>query len=616
MQSQSNENAPNMQPNPASDFEYQIDPNENVATIVRFLNYQATVCVVPAEIKGNRVVKIGANAFSYCDALQAITLPDGLKTIGDYAFYNCQALQIIAFQGSRPRFGDRAFNGCRAVRVVASPNGQTGIPNLGCAYERLTLDELRARTVDGVLFSADGKTLLACLEPKTEYVVPDGVETIADGAFQNCQTLQTVNFGDALQTIGDRAFQNCQALQAVNFGDALQNISESAFRDCRALQTLNFGDALQNIGDYAFYDCQALQTITLPDGLERVGDYAFYRCKALRSTTFGDALQHVGKEAFYDCQALISATFRGETPDFGEKAFSGCQALRFVASPSGQTKLPGYNCPRLTLEEASARTVDGVLFSADGKTLLACLESKTEYVVPDGVEAIADKAFFRGKTLRSITLPNSLKTIGDRAFHSCKSLQAVALPDGIRKIPNSAFAGCDALRFVASPNGRVKILGRDAERLTLADFRAQTVDGVLFSADGKTLLALLEAKTEYVVPDGVASIADLAFSGCESLRSVAFPQGLESVGVRSFYRCKNLSSVAFRVGLQSVAKEAFAECESLHSVALPNDLRLLAAQAFSRCARDFTLYDASNAVLEKRGCETRVRFEREESSDY
>ncbi len=52
MQSQSNENAPNMQPNPASDFEYQIDPNENVATIVRFLNYQATVCVVPAEIKG------------------------------------------------------------------------------------------------------------------------------------------------------------------------------------------------------------------------------------------------------------------------------------------------------------------------------------------------------------------------------------------------------------------------------------------------------------------------------------------------------------------------------------------------------------------------------------
>ncbi|MBQ8286852.1 MAG: leucine-rich repeat domain-containing protein, partial [Thermoguttaceae bacterium] len=176
MQSQSNENAPNMQPNPASDFEYQIDPNENVATIVKFLNYQATACVVPAEIKGSRVVKIGNGAFSnrrlqaitlpdglktigdhafyHCNDLQTVTLPDGLKTIGDHAFYHCQALQaitlpdglkdvgryafgycqalrIIAFPGSRPRFGDYAFNGCYAVRVVASPNGQTGIPNLG-----------------------------------------------------------------------------------------------------------------------------------------------------------------------------------------------------------------------------------------------------------------------------------------------------------------------------------------------------------------------------------------------------------------------------------------------------------------------------------------------------
>ena len=251
MQSQSNENAPNMQPNPVSDFEYQIDPNENVATIVKFLNDQATVCVVPAEIKGSRVVKIGDDAFQHCNALQAVTLPDGLKTIGDRAFAGCnalqavtlpdglktignaafyycnalqaitlpdglkdvgqnafeycQALRIIAFQGSRPRFGDCAFNGC-AVRVVASPNGQMEIPNLDGAYERLTLDELRARTVDGVLFSADGKTLVACLEPKTEYVVPDGVETIGDSAFQNCQTLQTVNFGDALQNIGKSAF--------------------------------------------------------------------------------------------------------------------------------------------------------------------------------------------------------------------------------------------------------------------------------------------------------------------------------------------------------------------------------------------------------------------------
>ena len=95
---------------------------------------------------------------------------------------------------------------------------------------------------------------------------------------------------------------------------------------------------------------------------------------------------------------------------------------RFFASPRRIAPPPTDASPRLRL--------DGVLFSADGKTLLSCPRDKTgEYVVPEGVEHIADYAFYKCEALLAVTFPEGLRTIGQEAFEGCQALRAVALPD-------------------------------------------------------------------------------------------------------------------------------------------------------------------------------------------
>ena len=73
-----------------------------------------------------------------------------------------------------------------------------------------------------------------------------------------------------------------------------------------------------------------------------------------------------------------------------------------------------------------------------------------------------------------------------------------------------------------------------------------SIDGVLYSADQTTLIAVPKAKqmTELVVPETVTKINADAAENQKYLTSVTLPAGLAEMGGYAFYGCKNLSMVA------------------------------------------------------------------------
>ena len=72
-----------------SDFEYEID--EGRVTITGYTGKDRDV-VIPDEIEGLPVTRIGSYAFQYCAlGLTSITLPNSITTIGDRAFQDCNA---------------------------------------------------------------------------------------------------------------------------------------------------------------------------------------------------------------------------------------------------------------------------------------------------------------------------------------------------------------------------------------------------------------------------------------------------------------------------------------------------------------------------------------------
>lgn len=62
------------------------------------------------------------------------------------------------------------------------------------------------------------------------------------------------------------------------------------------------------------------------------------------------------------------------------------------------------------------KTIDGIVYTKDGKTLLKCPRNHPgKVVVPDGVEVIAESAF-EDTSITDIVLPDSLRKIERRAF--------------------------------------------------------------------------------------------------------------------------------------------------------------------------------------------------------
>lgn len=144
---------------------------------------------------------------------------------------------------------------------------------------------------------------------------------------------------------------------------------------------------------------------------------------------------------------------------YGEGA---CHRLRQLTLPSTlQMVEPGalYGCPCLEGIEVSGRNPrlesrDGVLYTADGRTLLRCPPSAPAetFDVPVGVAAIADNAFMDCVRLTAITLPVTLRTIGARAFAGCTRLTTLTIPQGVTAIGAEALIYCANLKALSLPD--------------------------------------------------------------------------------------------------------------------------------------------------------------------
>ena len=58
----------------------------------------------------------------------------------------------------------------------------------------------------------------------TSVVLPNSILFIGTGAFQECVSLETVDFGAGLKSIGEEAFSNCRSLKSVTIPDNVETI--------------------------------------------------------------------------------------------------------------------------------------------------------------------------------------------------------------------------------------------------------------------------------------------------------------------------------------------------------------------------------------------------------
>ena len=151
-------------------------------------------------------------------------------------------------------------------------------------------------------------------------IIKNGVTSIGDLAFYECNNLTSVTIPNSVIKIGEMAFEGCSALTSITIPNSVTSIGRGAFYDCSELSSIVFPNASNcdlesNVfdntklftGDYLYLgDCLYRyngneKTATIKNGIIKILSRAFQDCKTLTSVTIPNSVTSIGSSAFVNC---------------------------------------------------------------------------------------------------------------------------------------------------------------------------------------------------------------------------------------------------------------------------------------------------------------------------
>ncbi len=413
-------------------FTYELSGTN--ATITGYSGTDSNL-TIPSKLDGKTVVAIKHGVFANNADLVSVSLPGTLTSIGyhntsyDGTFQNCKKLQTVTFsEGSAEAvIGSEVFMGCLSLKTVSIPGNYTTIRR----------------------DAFNGCTSLKSFEwKKSSSSTPN--QTIEQGVFAACSSLETVSLPKTLNYIGPWAFTAC-AIKDLVIPEGVTTIDHSAFANCGYLTSVSLPSTLITLGyhntsyDGVFQNCTKLKTVNIAKGTKdaTIGAEAFMGCAALQTINIPGNYTTLRRDAFLNCTALKSVVFEESDYTYANQTieqgvFSGCSSLETVSLPKTLSYIGTW-------------------------AFTAC--AIKDLVIPEGVKTIDHSAFANCANLKTVSLPSTLISLGyhntsyDGVFQNCPKLEKVLFAEGNKDLTIGAetFKNCPGLTTVHLPSNLIDI---------------------------------------------------------------------------------------------------------------------------------------------------------------
>ncbi len=380
----------------SGDYEYEVN-EYGILVITKYAGSGGEV-VIPSELDGKKVMKIGDSAFKGCIGLTSVEIPSSVTEISDSAFSGCIGLTSVEIPSSVRWILDSAFSGCSSLTNVEIPS---------------SVREIGANAFEGCI-------------GLTSVEIPSSVKKIDWSVFEGCVGLTNVVIPSSVASIGPSAFKGCSSLTSMEIPSSVTLIGSSAFEGCSSLTSMKIPSSVASIGPSAFKGCSSLTSMEIPSSVSSIGDSAFSGCIGLTSMEIPSSVTYIGYSVVYGCGGLESLKVLE-----GNEKYNSRENCNGIIETASNTLVAG--CKNTKIPSSVAIIGFSAFEGCSGLTSVA---------IPSSVTGISDYAFKGCSGLTSVAIPSSVKWILDSAFSGCSSLTSVVIPPSVTGITYNAFLGC------------------------------------------------------------------------------------------------------------------------------------------------------------------------------
>lgn len=614
------------------------------------------------------IKSIGKSAFKDCTGLTEVNISDSLIVIGDYAFMSCKSLASVSLPDVLTEIGIQAFADCTSLKEITIPEAVEDINKLAfsgdVALEKVSfaggnasiasdafeecenISEVHANIVEdwcNIAFANEkanpvffAKNLYVDGEILTKLEIPEGISTINDYSFYNCESLTDIVLGDDVTRIGNYAFRNVKNVDHIFIPATVETIAgyysafdgwKSGSRICCEPETkpVNWGSGWAKNPKYGYsydeYEYWVLnpsdeKDLVIPDGIRFIPSFGIQ--SEIESIYIPESVKRIEDGAFSGCSSLkkicidslenwcdIDFEYSSANPlSTGAGLYLGddTEAVSVIEIPDSVTKI--------------------------GRYAFCSNDSITEIVLHDNVSSIGERAFYNLNNMHAIFIPaNAINHIGDYAFCTASSLviysdakyatgyslysnwddrkydnvpihfgytrdmyeiwkgmdpskSIIEIPE-VDEIPANMFEGFDKLASVSIP-ATVEVIGEEAFKDCNALESVRFANEALTEIGSSAFIGCTALK-EVEIPECVTDIAESAFSGCTALTDVVINGQLINISKNMFDGCENLKNVTLPDSVTNIGIKAFADCSSLEKINMPADLESISSNAFENC---------------------------------
>ena len=509
---------------------------------------------------GYQVQRIPDYLFMKMNALESISIPDGVTHIGVGAFYGCSGLTSLEIPQSVNSIGESAFEGCTQISTLDIPEGVTEIK----AFTFLNCTSLWSiylpSSITSIEKGAFAYTKLASI------TISENTDMLGDSLFYGCSSLYAVNDNATTPQNATRTFAGLNLSEITlqvpggydeiyanapvwrNFG----TIKGSYVEIGDLLYTLNTLQLTANVfehGDNYSGEKVIPSTVTYLNktyNVTSIGYYAFHNCSDLTSITIPSSVTKIGDKAFADCPNLKAVIDYAYTPqELEDNVFDVKTAMLYVYNKAYDS----YFDNSTWYKYFSKDYIRPIAFMVNGMNYAPDPDEHTVEVVK-----LYDE---HGEYSGDITIPAEVTyegeiypvtAIGNFAFEHTH-ITSVAIPEGITRIGIDAFESCGNLTSVTIPNS-----------VTVIDY--------------------------------------CAFIICQNLNSLTLGNSVREIGIGAFMNCYSLTNVVLPNSVTVLGHEAFAGCKFLETITFGTSLKEIGLGCFEGCPRIMDIYSFATSVPE------------------